>query len=172
MVESLGLHAHFPVALEKHPPSSSLLHYCIAVSVAENRLTFPSPHSLISIGYSLLAFFFLNLRIIYIHRVEKPVRFTEQSSTTSISRMHSISKIAAAAALVSLATAGDAPVAQATGIGITYAANIPDKANTLSGAVLGSIAPDGAGTNFQISFYNLPGSGNLSESAQTSWHAS
>jgi hypothetical protein len=80
--------------------------------------------------------------------------------------MHSISKIAAAAALVSLATAGDAPVAQATGIGTTYSATIPAKVDTLSGAILGSIAPDGAGTNFQISFYNLPGSGNLSELAK------
>jgi len=78
--------------------------------------------------------------------------------------MHSISKIAVAAALVSLATAGDAPVAQATGIGTTYSATIPAKVNSLSGAILGSIAPDGAGTNFQISFYNLPGSGNLSYS--------
>ena len=84
--------------------------------------------------------------------------------------MHSISKIAAAAALVSLASAGNAPIAQATGIGTTYSATIPAKVNSLSGAVLGSIAPNGAGTNFQISLYNLPGSGNLSESAETLTH--
>lgn len=76
--------------------------------------------------------------------------------------MRSISNIAAAAALVSIAAAGDAPVAQFKNTGITYSATIPAKVDTLSGAILGSGSPDGAGTNFQISFYNLPGSGNLS----------
>ena len=70
--------------------------------------------------------------------------------------------IAAIAALVSIAAAGDAPIAQSENIGTTYSATIPAKANSLSGAVLGASAPDGAGTNFQISFYNLPSGGNLS----------
>ena len=76
--------------------------------------------------------------------------------------MHYISNIAAVAAIVSVAVAGDAPVAQATGIDTSYSATIPAAVEALSGAVLGALSPDGAGTNFQISFYNLPGSGNLS----------
>lgn len=76
--------------------------------------------------------------------------------------MRSISNIAAAAALVSLAAAGDAPIAQGVNTGLTYSATIPAKVDTLSGAVLGSGSPDGDGTNFQVAFYNLPGTGNLS----------
>ncbi len=76
--------------------------------------------------------------------------------------MHCISRIAAAAALMSIAAAGDAPIAQSEGISNTYSATIPAKVDTPSGAVLGSVAPGGAGTNFQISFYNLPGTGNIS----------
>jgi hypothetical protein len=76
--------------------------------------------------------------------------------------MRSISNIAAAAALVSIAAAGDAPVAESVNTGLTYSATIPAKVDTLSGAVLGAGAPDGAGTNFQVALYNLPGSGNFS----------
>ena len=76
--------------------------------------------------------------------------------------MRYISNIAAAAAVVSVAVAGDAPVAEASNIDTSYSATIPAAVNSLSGAILGAVAPNGAGTNFQISFYNLPGTGNLS----------
>ena len=78
--------------------------------------------------------------------------------------MRYISNIAAAAAIVSVAVAGDAPVAQSSNVDTSYSASIPAAANALSGTILGSVAPNGAGTNFQISFYNLPGTGNLSTS--------
>lgn len=81
--------------------------------------------------------------------------------------MHYFSKIAAAAALVSAATAGDAPIAENEPSGITYSAEL---ANTRVGAITGGIkgadAPDGSGTNFQVAFYNLPGEGSLSEFIQ------
>lgn len=69
------------------------------------------------------------------------------------------------AAVAAIATAGDAPIAESSGISDTYSATIPAKVDSLSGAVLGSVSPDGSGTSFQISFYNLPGTGNLSTSA-------
>jgi hypothetical protein len=76
--------------------------------------------------------------------------------------MRYISNIAAAAAIISVAVAGDAPVAEASNIDTSYSATIPAAVNSLSGAILAAVAPNGAGTNFQISFYNLPGTGNLS----------
>lgn len=77
--------------------------------------------------------------------------------------MHSISKVVAVAALLSVATAGDAPVVQNNPVGTTYTAQLPNTgAKAITGAVIAAAAPNGKGTNFQISFYNLPSSGNLS----------
>jgi hypothetical protein len=77
--------------------------------------------------------------------------------------MPSISNIVAAAAVVALVSAGDAPVAQSDlTTGITYSATLPNSGvDAITGAVIGAISPDGRGTNFQVSFYNLPGSGSL-----------
>ncbi|KAK5163788.1 Cell surface superoxide dismutase [Cu-Zn] 4 [Saxophila tyrrhenica] len=66
---------------------------------------------------------------------------------------------------MSFAMADDAPLAQSPDLttGLTYSATLPDMgADGISGAVLGSISPDGTGTNFQVSFYNLPGGDSLS----------
>ncbi|KAK3683240.1 Cell surface superoxide dismutase [Cu-Zn] 4 [Vermiconidia calcicola] len=82
--------------------------------------------------------------------------------------MRYISNIAAAAALVSAVAAGDAPVVNNDQTGTTWAANLPDTgAGAVGGAVLASNSPDGAGTNFQISLSNLPGSGGLSYALHT-----
>lgn len=78
--------------------------------------------------------------------------------------MRSFTKIAATAALISVATAGDAPVVDSSTLinGLTYSATLPNTGtDAVTGAVLGSIAPGGEGTNFQVAFYNLPGTGNL-----------
>lgn len=74
--------------------------------------------------------------------------------------MRTFSNIAATAALLAVATAGDAPVVDSSSVltGITYTATLPNTGvDAVTGAVIGSIAPGGAGTNFQVSFYNLPG---------------
>ncbi len=71
--------------------------------------------------------------------------------------------VLAAATVITLATAGNAPLANSDlTTGLTYSATLPNTGvDAITGAVLGSIAPDGTGTNFQVSFYNLPGSGSL-----------
>ncbi len=75
--------------------------------------------------------------------------------------MRSFSNIAATAALLAVASAGDAPVVDSSSVltGITYTATLPTSGgvSNVTGTVIGSIAPGGAGTNFQVSFYNLPG---------------
>ena len=78
--------------------------------------------------------------------------------------MRSISNIVAASALLSLATASDAPIARSSNLktGASYSATLPNAGrNAITGAVTGAVSPDGVGTNFQISFYNLPGSGSF-----------
>jgi len=83
--------------------------------------------------------------------------------------MRSASSIVAAATLVSLAAAGDAPVAKTDlTTGLTYTATLPNAGvDAITGAILGAVSPDGVGTNFQVSFYNLPGSGSLSYALYT-----
>lgn len=77
--------------------------------------------------------------------------------------MRSVSNIAAIAAFVVVARSGNAPIANSDLTnGIVYTATLPNTAvNAITGAVIGAISPDGSGTNFQVSFYNLPGSGGL-----------
>lgn len=70
---------------------------------------------------------------------------------------------AALAALVSLASAANAPTAQNTNIGMTFAATLP-ASGAVTGSVLGSGAPNGEGANIQISLYNLPQGSQLSTS--------
>jgi hypothetical protein len=76
--------------------------------------------------------------------------------------MRSISNIVAAATLVTLAAAGDAPVVHEDATGVVYTATLPNTGvNAITGAVIGAVSVDGEGTNFQVSFYNLPGSGSF-----------
>ena len=83
--------------------------------------------------------------------------------------MHYISKVAAVAALVSVATAGDAPVVENNPIGVTYSATLPSTGpDAITGAIKGASNPNGEGVYFQGVFYNLPGSGSLSKSKQQS----
>lgn len=65
------------------------------------------------------------------------------------------------AALAALAAAGDAPIADGTNIGMTFSANLPSNGN-VTGTIVGSGAPNGEGSNFQISLYNLPRGASLS----------
>lgn len=77
--------------------------------------------------------------------------------------MPSMYNIAAIAAFVAAARAGDAPVASTDLTnGIAYTATLPNTGvGAITGAVLGAVSPDGKGTNFQVSFYNLPSGGTL-----------
>jgi hypothetical protein len=77
--------------------------------------------------------------------------------------MPSITNIAAIAAFLAAAHAGDAPVAMTDlTTGIAYTATLPNTGvGAITGAVLGAVSPDGRGTNFQVSFYNLPSGGTL-----------
>ena len=84
------------------------------------------------------------------------------SSSQPDLNMRCISRVAAAAALVSIAVAGNAPAIMREPIGDTYSANLPNTGG-ITGAIKGSAAPNGQGTSFQITFYNLPtNEGNLS----------
>lgn len=78
--------------------------------------------------------------------------------------MRYTSGFAAIAALVSVAAADDAPVAEHTNIGMTFAANLPNNGE-ITGSFVGAGAPNGEGSNIQISLYNLPYGTTLS----TSW---
>lgn len=73
--------------------------------------------------------------------------------------MRYISSEAAVAALVSCAAASKAPVVHNAPIGITYSATLPSGNANITGAVKGAGAPNGQGTNFQVTFYNLPSDG-------------
>lgn len=78
--------------------------------------------------------------------------------------MRYTSSILTAAALASVAIAGDAPVVQGNPLDITYSATIPQKnATILSGAIKVAGSPTGQGVQIQVALYNLPDSGDLSE---------
>lgn len=79
--------------------------------------------------------------------------------------MRYTSGLAAVAALISLASADEAPVAEGTNIGITFAANLPNNGD-VTGSVVISGAPNGMGSNIQISLSNLPEGTSLSTSIQ------
>lgn len=77
--------------------------------------------------------------------------------------MRYTSGFAAIAAVVSLAAADDAPMADNTNIGITFAATLPNNGD-VTGSVVGAGAPNGEGSNIQIALYNLPQGATLSMS--------
>lgn len=77
--------------------------------------------------------------------------------------MRYASSFAAVAAFISLAAADDAPTAESTSIGTTFAATLPASGD-VTGSVLGSAAPNGEGSNIQISLYDLPQGSALSMS--------
>lgn len=70
--------------------------------------------------------------------------------------------LVAIAAVVSRATAEDAPIAENTNIGMTFAANLPNNGG-VTGSFVGAGAPNGEGSNIQISLYDLPQGSSLSK---------
>ncbi len=74
--------------------------------------------------------------------------------------MRFTSTYAALAALLSLTTASDAPVAKNNPAGVTYSATIGSKnASLVSGSFKIAAAPNREGANILITLYNLPASG-------------
>lgn len=79
--------------------------------------------------------------------------------------MRASTSLATTALFSSLAAAGNAPAISNNPAGVEYTATfVASTANNITGYVKAAAAPNGAGTNFQVDFYNLPG-GNISTSS-------
>lgn len=75
--------------------------------------------------------------------------------------MRYTSGLAAIAALVARVVADDAPMAENTSNGMTFAATLPNKGG-VTGSFVGSPSPNQQGSNIQLSLFDIPEGGNLS----------